>query len=811
MADFNTASRFAVSITAADDTADGSTKAERSLAGSLSRSGKRTSDAAKKSSEALSHAFGSSFSKSAAAARLGSSEMAKAFDKGFGRSVDQAKKKTDAADKSIRSLKDRIAARWHTGGMGKAFDSVTNVRSATGEFASTLGGAFAPSASLTALFSGAGAMDLMSHFALRTNDLSRTSARYGVSPEMLQTWQGAAKRQGIDPKAVDSSLGAVTGHLYDYQHNRQEATQIYNMALAVQQQTGVNMLAALGKDANTFLRTLSRAMPKLSPGAQQHVVETFGVGGLWDLLRNPARLDQLLDSMKRLGVMSKDQVDAGNRLYQSFQDADTATGHFADTIESSLSPTLTPLLDKYTSWISELSKSKSAVDDTSAAVMGLTGLFGLTLVKALGKAGKALLEFNGIWLKGETLKKISGLSAGAKPGEASVGRVGPLTPTGAGMVGTGLAFSVIQGEQQQFEDALAAAKKKYGGDTAGLRHWFQDYKKAHPFTEPYVRGESIFHSPTRELLEGSSLAPPSAFELATPKVSPQSFTPRPQNYVSPRGGAFAQSGAWQLTSSNAFARRMHSAAEVAEYFEARGWTAPQARGIAAGAYAESRLDPNAINPKSGAYGIGQWLGARKEELFRAFGPRPTQAQQLAFMNYELRGGDRGGAAVQNAQTDTDALDAYIRRFERPAAGSETTRDLRRGNEALAELRGNDYETADAGDERRRRSRGEDADEQPPRRPYDDADAEQPPRRRPSADLVPVADNIVSLSDLQPINLRDLIDYEPMEHPGARREDNRQEIVIVVKGDGVNIKRADILSKKGPAAVRLRVEKTFKST
>ncbi|NBW08592.1 MAG: hypothetical protein EBR82_11265 [Caulobacteraceae bacterium] len=126
---------------------------------------------------------------------------------------------------------------------------------------------------------------------------------------------------------------------------------------------------------------------------------------------------------------------------------------------------------------------------------------------------------------------------------------------------------------------------------------------------------------------------------------------------------------------------------IVKFFTDRGYGQDVARGIAAGIYAESNGgDPKAVNPKSGAYGIGQWLGSRQRELFKRYGPDPTLMQQLEFMNWELKGGDQGGAAVRSARGEQAVLDAYIRKFMRPAAGPETTGDIERGQRALRQYR-----------------------------------------------------------------------------------------------------------------------------
>ncbi|WP_303829395.1 phage tail tip lysozyme [Asticcacaulis taihuensis] len=108
------------------------------------------------------------------------------------------------------------------------------------------------------------------------------------------------------------------------------------------------------------------------------------------------------------------------------------------------------------------------------------------------------------------------------------------------------------------------------------------------------------------------------------------------------------------------------------------------QGVMAGGHAESRLDPTAVNPSSGAFGIGQWLGPRKAELFRRYGEHPTVGQQAEFLAWELKGGDHGGAKVLAARDAGEALNAYIRDFMRPAAGRETEGDLARGAAYLGE-------------------------------------------------------------------------------------------------------------------------------
>jgi hypothetical protein len=118
------------------------------------------------------------------------------------------------------------------------------------------------------------------------------------------------------------------------------------------------------------------------------------------------------------------------------------------------------------------------------------------------------------------------------------------------------------------------------------------------------------------------------------------------------------------------------------FLRGKGYSEAQARGIAAGIHAESGGNAAASNPQSGAFGIGQWLGPRKAELFRRYGERPTLQQQLEFLHWELQGGDHGGARVLGQADEAGVLRSYIKDFMRPAAGAETSGDLSRGMAAL---------------------------------------------------------------------------------------------------------------------------------
>jgi hypothetical protein len=136
-----------------------------------------------------------------------------------------------------------------------------------------------------------------------------------------------------------------------------------------------------------------------------------------------------------------------------------------------------------------------------------------------------------------------------------------------------------------------------------------------------------------------------------------------------------------------------------------GITVEQAAGIVGNLYQESRLDYKAVNPKSGAFGIGQWLGSRKADLINYAGLRAADPAdiniQTDFLVYEFQTTQKaalnGGVVapfiggriersrksyvqgIKKAKTIEEATISCRRLFERP--GEEEANDVKRINYA----------------------------------------------------------------------------------------------------------------------------------
>lgn len=122
--------------------------------------------------------------------------------------------------------------------------------------------------------------------------------------------------------------------------------------------------------------------------------------------------------------------------------------------------------------------------------------------------------------------------------------------------------------------------------------------------------------------------------------------------------------------------------EVVQGLIARGIPPHVAIGAAAGIGAESKFNPNAVNPTSGAFGYGQLLGPRKEALLNAYGGKPTSDQQLDYLAWEMKGGHPGMATVMSAPDAQTAAELYIRNGMKPGQ-KDLPADLGRAHQYLA--------------------------------------------------------------------------------------------------------------------------------
>lgn len=144
------------------------------------------------------------------------------------------------------------------------------------------------------------------------------------------------------------------------------------------------------------------------------------------------------------------------------------------------------------------------------------------------------------------------------------------------------------------------------------------------------------------------------------------------------GAMFSSAGS---SSSGSAAGLTGSQQVIANYMLSHDIDALHTAAVMGNIYQESRYNPAAVNPSSGAFGICQWLGGRKDALFDLAAERRVPATDLQtqldwfLKEYDFEPGATGGW-LQQAHRDRfveikdldQAVEHYARRFERCGEG-----------------------------------------------------------------------------------------------------------------------------------------------
>ncbi len=123
-----------------------------------------------------------------------------------------------------------------------------------------------------------------------------------------------------------------------------------------------------------------------------------------------------------------------------------------------------------------------------------------------------------------------------------------------------------------------------------------------------------------------------------------------------------------------------SAKDVISKLRAKGWTTEQAAGIAGSLAQESRLNPGEVNPKSGAYGVAQWLDKSRIANFKKVMGKDLVGSslddQLNFMDWELKNTYKAaGDKLRKTTTSGEASAVHSDMYEQ--AGSAEKNNARR--------------------------------------------------------------------------------------------------------------------------------------
>ena len=115
----------------------------------------------------------------------------------------------------------------------------------------------------------------------------------------------------------------------------------------------------------------------------------------------------------------------------------------------------------------------------------------------------------------------------------------------------------------------------------------------------------------------------------------------------------AADGGYLFKRGGKLSQQNQRAGYAVDYFMNKGLSREAAAGLVGNLMRESRMNSNAINPASGAYGLGQWLGSRKTKLFKKYGRNPSFYQQLDYIWDELNTSHRKGLQMLKSSKTVD--------------------------------------------------------------------------------------------------------------------------------------------------------------
>jgi len=320
--------------------------------------------------------------------------------------LDRSAKPAGQLARFLDRIRTRATETWHLGGLGRAAErlgDITTQAKSAGEQLGKLGGlvGLGGLGALGAGLAGGALGAMMTGFAGRGAELQRTSAATGISPRDLQMWRQAATRAGLAPEAATGALTGLTGLQYAARQGLAEAAP----AISAAKQLNIPLEMLRGGDPTKFLELIAQKMVGQAPQVKQRIAEAFRVQDLFGLLeQGPEAVRRYLEESSKIIAVQDADIKKAQELQNALAGAGAATDKFATTIESHLSPALTPMLQKYSLWLGELAKSPAAMDAVSIGAGTLATVFGVTLVSAISLA---IVRLNAFW----ALPAIKGLWA----------------------------------------------------------------------------------------------------------------------------------------------------------------------------------------------------------------------------------------------------------------------------------------------------------------------------------------------------------------------------------------------------------------
>lgn len=462
---------------------------------------------------------------------------------------------------------------------------------------------------------GRGLKEFVSDVTQSNAALGRFAKTIGQNAEDIAAWRAAGKLLGVDARDIDSTFNNLVQQFQQFALTGDSTLVPWFRAL------GLSMTDASGKmkPVNDILLELAERVQNMDPAKATAFLNNMGISpGMINLiLQGPPAIRKLIESQRELAKTQAADIAAA----QERQKAWAGFMNQAERVGTFLLTMLTPALTAVADALESVARWAGDNPDAATAVFGaLTGvvlaLSGALLVNLAGAAlSAAAAGFGALTgMASGFLLKAAVMTATAIPAlsEAFFALALAIESTPVGWIVTGIGL-------------ISAAGLLLYRNWDSIARWW------------------------KRLWTGMSDDTNQASGKITDNVNKAAGKAGSGKYGS-KGGPTREGDVKTLMGY--------------------GWTREQATGIVANFQGESGGDASATGDNGRAYGLGQWHPDRQAR-FKAWAGKDiresSRAEQLAFVNYELRNQEHAaGDALAGTKDAGSAASVISKLYERPA-------------------------------------------------------------------------------------------------------------------------------------------------
>ena len=525
-----------------------------------------------------------------------------------------------------------------------------------------------------AFTAGRGLKEFIADVTAIDAETGRLARTLDTTTETLSTWRGIAVLAGGSAAAMSGSIQGLVSQFQTFSLTGESSVIPYFRALGVQ----IADVNGRMRPTGDILLDLADQFQKLDPARAAAFGRAIGLDQTTInlLIQGRKAVQAMIDEQKRLGVVTKQDAEAGILLQHSWGALQQSSTSLGRTLLTETTPIIVRVLDALTSlavwarahgpFIEALFTGLAAVAVGFAAALLLPFAPILALVGAIGLAvGAIALLYDDwkVWTEGGKAAFGGFWQFFADSWHAVPGIVGPAIDSInnylAGIKSPEDALAHVISAFQALNDALLGIGKSiFFGFISDFRAFIAEIPTLGP--DLLNAFKAAFTNPVDWLK--------SKFDILPDFIKKRLST----------GGADA-TPAKPAPAPGTVGSAAQAEGDIAKLVSL-GWTREQATGIVANTQRESGGNIRAVGDSGKAVGLAQWHPDRQAAFARWAGhdlSTSTRDEQIEFINYELRRGSeqRAGAALSRV-TDAGSAAAIVSKlYERPAdqAGEASTR------------------------------------------------------------------------------------------------------------------------------------------